>query len=292
MSITTLADRTRRSHSILYRLPRFTPLTIAAMIGSVLIVLASAFTDIITHHDPLAIYTDAPFHPPNSDFWFGTDNFGRDIFARTLFGMRSSLVIAITAVVLGASVGGFIGLLSGYLGGAVDFVLQRFVEIVSALPTLVSAIVVAAVLGPSKWNVALAIGVVIVPSNARVMRAAAMKVSTSMFCEAARALGASRTRVMLRHIFPNCVGPLLVVSTANFGQAILAEASLGFLGLGVPPPEPTLGGMLSGAVQQYFYQAPWMAVFPGLVISLLVFCANLLGDAVRDYLDPRLRSHL
>ena len=293
MTATRLAEAVQRpSHLRRYRLPKLTPLTTAAVLGFSFVAIISALADVIAPHNPLTIYTNVPLHPPSAQFWWGTDNFGRDVFSRVLYGTRTSVLIAVSSVALGAGIGIIIGLVSGYIGGYVDFVIQRCVEISMALPTLVAVVIVVAVFGPSKWNVALAIAIVIAPTNVRVMRAVTLKVSRFTFCEAARAIGASSYRVMFRHVLPNCIGSALVVATANFGGAILAEASLGFLGLGVPPPEPSLGGMLSGAAQLYFYQAPWMAVFPGLVISFLVFCANILGDALRDYLDPRLRSRL
>lgn len=293
MIATRLAESVQRPPRLRwYRFPKLTLLTTAALAVFSIVVIVSALAGLIAPHDPLTIYPDATLHPPSDRFWWGTDNFGRDVFSRALFGTQTSVLIAISSVALGAGIGVVLGLISGYVGGYIDFVIQRCIEIVMALPALVAVVIVVAVFGPSKWNVTLAIAIAIAPANVRVMRAVTLKVSSFTFCEAARALGASSYRVMFRHVLPNCIGSALVVATANFGGAILAEASLGFLGLGVPPPEPSLGGMLSGASQLYFYQAPWMAFFPGLVISILVFCANILGDALRDYLDPRLRSRL
>lgn len=271
---------------------QLSPLTRIAGLGLTVLVLLALFAQILAPYDPFAIYSDAVLRPPSGRFWLGTDDLGRDLLSRILFGLQTSILIAAGAVALGTTTGTLLGLISGYARGPVDFVIQRGVEIISALPALVTAVIVVAVLGPAKWNVAIAIAVSLIPSNARVMRAAVLRVNTSLYCEAARAIGAGPLRVMLRHILPNCLGPILILATANFSVAILAEAGLSFLGLGVAPPEPSLGGMLSGAVQRYFYQAPWLAIFPGLFLTVLVICINIIGDALRDYFDPRLRYRI
>lgn len=293
MTAPTLAQhaRTARRASV-RRLPRIGLVTTVAMLVFVTLVVLSALASVLAPNDPLLIHSDAVLQAPSERFLLGTDDNGRDVFSRILFGMQNTMLIAGASVIIGSVLGMIIGLISGYARGPVDFFLQRGIEIVTAIPALVAAIVVVAVLGAGKWNIALAISIALIPPNARVMRATTMRVSSLMFCEAARAIGAGHRRIMFRHVLPNSIAPVLVVATANLSQAILAEASLGFLGLGVPPPEPSLGGMLSGAAQRFFYQAPWMAIFPGLAISLLVFCVNLLGDAIRDYLDPRLRWSL
>ncbi|GBD19309.1 Glutathione transport system permease protein GsiD [bacterium HR27] len=268
---------------------RFTPLTLLSIGGLLLLVLAGLLADVLAPYSPEAMHYDALLQPPSSRFWFGTDDLGRDIFSRILFGLRNSIVIATAGLVLGTVLGAALGLISAYAGGFVDFVLQRFAEALIALPVLVIAIVMVAILGPSRFNVALAIAIALLSPYIRVVRAVALRILGLPYCEAARALGAGHLRILFRHVLPNCWSPIVALASVNFGVAILAEAGLSFLGLGLPPPAPSLGGMLTGSVQRYFYQAPWMAIFPGLVITAIVLCANLVGDALRDFLDPRSR---
>lgn len=270
-------------------LRRITPVTFGAACGIVLFVFLALFARVLAPYDPTAIHRTAILEPPSSQFWFGTDDLGRDVFSRILYGLQNSLLIANLGLLLGTVVGSLLGLLSAYAGGVLDFLLQRFAEILSALPALVVAIVMVAVLGPGIWKIALAIALALLPSYIRFTRGVALRVKSAAYFEAARALGAGHLRIMFRHLLPNCLGAIVVLAAANFGIAVLAEAGLSFLGLGLAPPAPSLGGMLSGSLQRYFYQAPWMAIFPGLTLSLLILCTNLVADAVRDYLDPRSR---
>jgi peptide/nickel transport system permease protein len=262
-------------------------------IGAVIVcvlVLAAVFADRITPHKPEQVRAVQRFQPPSQVHWFGTDDFGRDVFSRVAHGARISLRIGIMAVLLGTTVGALIGLVSGYFGGRTDLVVQRIMDGLMAFPTLVLALAVVAALGASVRNVIIAVGLTLTPAANRLVRSVALSVREAPFVMAARSLGGSHWRVVFRHVLPNCLAPYLVVATANLGSAIVAEASLGFLGLGVPPPTPAWGSMLSGATQTYLFRAPWMAIYPGLAISLAVFGFNMLGDAVRDLLDPRLRG--
>jgi peptide/nickel transport system permease protein len=220
----------------------------------------------------------------------GADVMGRDMYSRIVHGARISLAVGLGATVLGSTLGLVIGLASGYLLGWVDLVVQRLIEIMQALPLLVLALVMAAALGPSLQNTIIAIAIPLTPTVARVIRASTLALREMPFVEAARATGMSEFRIAVRHVLPNTLAPLIVLATAQLGSAILTEASLSFLGLGVPEPYPSWGRMLSESAAEYVRTAPWLVVFPGIAISLAVFGTNLFGDALRDMLDPRLRT--
>ena len=255
-----------------------------------LFVLAALFAELITVYDPLATNAALSLAPPGATHWMGADNFGRDVYSRIAFGARVSLAVGIGATALGCLFGVTLGLLSGYLGGWVDLLVQRLIDILQALPLLVLALVMAAALGPSLQNTIVAIAIPLIPYVARVIRANTLTLRELPFVEAARATGMSDLRIALRHVLPNTLAPLIVLATAQLGSAILIEASLSFLGLGIPEPYPSWGRMLSESAAEYVRIAPWLVIFPGLAISLIVFGTNLLGDAARDLLDPRQRT--
>jgi peptide/nickel transport system permease protein len=255
---------------------------------AVLIAIAAAAP--LAPYDPLAQNSRERLQAPSASHWFGTDESGRDILSRVVWGARTSLQVGLIAVVIGTVGGTVIGLVSGYLGGKVDMAVQRVMDSLMAFPGLVLAMVIAAMFGRSLWLVMTAIGIVIIPGTNRVMRGAVLAVLPNQFIEAARLVGATDGRILLRHILPNVLPSMLILATAGLGNAILVEASLSFVGLGTPPPQPSWGGMLSGAGRLYFETAPWMAVAPGVAITLAVLGFNLLGDALRDVWDPRLRG--
>ena len=255
-----------------------------------LFVLAAVFADLICRYDPLTVDSAHALAHPDFRHWMGTDSFGRDVWSRIIHGARISLAVGIGSTTLGAAFGVIIGLASGYLSGWVDLVFQRVTDILQALPLLVLALVMTAALGPSLPNVIIAIAIPLIPIVARVIRANTLALREQPFVEAAKSIGMSETRIALRHVLPNTLAPLIVLATAQLGSTILTEASLSFLGLGIPEPFPSWGRMLSESAAEYVRTAPWLVIFPGIAISLAVFGTNLFGDALRDILDPRQRG--
>jgi peptide/nickel transport system permease protein len=228
--------------------------------------------------------------PPSAAHLLGTDNLGRDIFSRLLYGAQTTLYVALVAVGLGTTAGSIIGLVSGYAGGHVDLILQRLMDMLMAFPTLILAIATVAVLGPTTTNVVVAMAIVFTPTANRVVRGSVLAEKENQYVEAARAMGAGGARIVFRHVLPNVMAPIIVIVSTSLGTAILVESSLSFLGLGPPPPTPTWGAMLSVGSRTFFERAPWMAIAPGIAISLTILGFNLLGDALRDILDPRLQG--
>jgi peptide/nickel transport system permease protein len=262
-------------------------------VGAVIVlvfVLTAIFANLIAPMDPTTTDAKASLARPGGVFWLGADFMGRDMYSRIVFGARISLTVGLGATLAGGILGVSIGLMSGYLGGTVDLVTQRLMDIMQSLPLLVMALVMAAALGPSLQNTIIAIAIPLVPSVARVVRSSTLSLREQPFVEAARAVGMSELRIAVRHVLPNTLAPLIVLGTAQLGSAILVEASLSFLGLGIPEPYPSWGRMLSESAAEYVRTAPWLVIFPGVAISLTVFGTNLLGDALRDILDPRQRS--
>ncbi len=256
----------------------------------IVIVFLAIFADFLPLQDPLAQNIPSQFKSPGHEFLFGTDNFGRDVFSRVIYGSRSSLYIAITSVVLGTLLGTLIGMISAYRGGWIDLVSQRVVDMLLGFPILVLAVFIVVALGPSVHAVALAIAVAVMPQMVRLSRSRALSVREETFILAARALGASPLRIVLKHILPHTISPVLTYATGYIGTALIAESALSFLRLGVPPPYPSWGAMLyEGWI--YLEAAPWMTIFPGIVLSITAFSFVFLGDALRDVLDPRARVH-
>jgi peptide/nickel transport system permease protein len=262
---------------------------VGALLILVMVVLA-ATAGWIAPYDPLATDYAAMLAAPSAEHWLGTDAFGRDVLSRIIFGSRTALMVGLGASLLGATLGSLIGVASAYFGGRVDLVVQRVMDVFFAFPVIILALAVVAVLGTGAGNVILAIATPMVPRCARVVRAAALTVREMPYVDAARASGFGHRRIILRHMMPNVMAPILIMGTAFLGEAILLEASLSFLGLGVQEPIAAWGLMLRGAAVEFAETAPWMAIFPGLAISLAVFGFNLFGDSLRDALDPRLRT--
>ncbi len=271
-------------------LARRYPLGAVGAIIVTVFVLTAVFANFIAPFDPTSTDAKASLAMPGSKFWLGADFMGRDMFSRIVFGARISLAVGVGATAIGGFLGITIGLTSGYLGGGYDLLMQRLMDIMQSLPLLVMALVMAAALGPSLENTIIAIAIPLVPSYARVVRSSTLSLREQPFVEAARAVGMGELRIAVRHVLPNTLAPLIVLATAQLGSAILVEASLSFLGLGIPEPYPSWGRMLSESAAEYVRTAPWLVIFPGVAISMTVFGTNLLGDALRDILDPRQRS--
>lgn len=262
----------------------------AGLVIMTLFVFTAIFADFIARYDPLTIDAARALGRPSLSHWMGTDSFGRDVFSRIIHGARISLAVGIGSTALGGTIGVIVGLTSGYLSGWVDLVFQRVSDVLQALPLLVLALIMTAALGPSLPNVIIAIAIPLIPTVSRVIRANTLALRELPFIEAAKSIGMSEVRIALRHVLPNTLAPLIVLATAQLGSAILTEASLSFLGLGIPEPYPSWGRMLSESAAEYVRTAPWLVIFPGIAISLAVFGANLFGDALRDILDPRQRG--
>jgi peptide/nickel transport system permease protein len=274
----------------LARFCRKKPLGAAGGALMLLMVLTAIFAEALATHDPIATDAAATLAQPGALHWLGTDHLGRDIYSRIVHGTRISLIVGLLSTILGSVLGGLIGLVSAYFGGKTDLITQRVLDILQGLPLLVLALVMSAALGPSVGNVVIAISIPILPRAARVIRSSVLSIREMQYIEAARGLGLPHLRIAFRHVLPNTIGPFIVLSTAQLGSAILVEATLSFLGLGVPEPYPSWGRMLSVSAAEYAQKAPHLVLFPGIAISLAVFGSNLLGDALRDTLDPRLRG--
>jgi peptide/nickel transport system permease protein len=263
---------------IFYWLPVLVLVAVGAM---------ALFAGVLASHDPLAQDVDARLLPPSREHWFGTDGFGRDVWSRVVFGARASLTVGALAVVLAGGAGIAIGVVSAYAGGAVDLVAQRFVDALLGFPFLVLALVAVVALSPSAVSVGLAVAIAMAPQVARMARATTLRTKGEAFVTAARVSGAGHRALILRHILPNCLSPLIAQLSGLFGTAVAAEATLSFLGLGVPPPFPSWGRMLQEGARQYFEAAPWVTLLPGTVLSLTVVSFALLGDFLRDLLERR-----
>jgi len=259
----------------------------ALIILSMLGVAASA--QVLAPYDPYWADYGSQFARPSAEHWFGTDEFGRDLLSRIMYGARIALFVGFSASFAGCTLGALLGVVSAYWGGKVDLLLERVMDILLAFPQLILALAIASILGPAVQNVVIAISIPIIPRAARVVRATALSVKENIYVEAVQALGASHPRVVLQHIVPNIAAPYIIILTAQLGGAILAEAALSYLGLGTAEPTPSWGLMLSGSAPTYAEKAPWIALFPGIAISLGVFGFNLFGDSLRDALDPKLR---
>ena len=276
--------------SRLWGIMRAQPLGIAGAFIVLVMVVAAVFAPYIAPHDPELNDFGSMLFPPDGSHWLGTDEFGRDIFSRLVWGARTAMLVGFSCALLGSTIGLLIGVASAYFGGKLDILLQRVIDIFIAFPAIILALTIVTVLGTGTENVIIAISIPLIPNCARVVRSSALAIREIPYVDAARALGFGHSRIVLRHMAPNVMAPYLIMLTTFLGQAILAEAGLSFLGLGVQEPIPAWGLMLQGGAQEYAESAPWVPIFPGIAISLAVFGFNLFGDALRDLLDPKLRQ--
>ena len=274
----------------LFDLIRQQPLGAAGAIIVIIMGFLAIFAEVVAPFDPVVNNFGSMHIPPDGTHWFGTDQFGRDVLSRLIYGARTALVVGFVSAFIGATAGLVLGVSSAYFGGLFDLIFQRVMDVFMAFPLIILALAVVSIFGTGVENLIIAITIPFIPRCARVVRSSALAIREIPYVDAARALGFNHRRIIIRHMVPNVMAPYLIMITAFVGQAILLEASLTFLGLGVQEPTPAWGLMLQGGAEEYAESAPWMAIFPGLAISLAVFGFNLFGDALRDVLDPKLRS--
>jgi peptide/nickel transport system permease protein len=279
-----------RATSVLALFARRSPLS--AFWGCIAagIIVVSIAAPLFAPYAPLKADFRRMTKPPDEIHYFGTDQIGRDTLSRVIYGGRSSLTVAAAAVLFGTTLGALWGLASGYLGGRFDIVSQRLIEFLQSFPDLILAMAIAMALGAGTGTVIVAIAITRIPFGGRVIRSVVLSLKEMSYVESARSLGASKLRIMLKHILPQCMAPFLILATTHLGVAIIIEASLGFLGVGIPPPTPTWGNMLADSLNAGLVPPWWLVLFPGLAITLTVLAFNLLGDGIRDRLDPRLRG--
>ena len=272
------------------RFARNQPLGAVALLGCAIIVLTGAFAPLIDRYEPTSMIAADRLQGPSATHWFGTDDAGRDTYSRLVHGARVSLYVGFFSVALGTSLGYLLGIFSGYVGGKTDIFLQRLIDAMLAFPSLLLALALVSVLGAGLDKVIAAISIVYIPRAARVARGVSLSVKENVYVDAATVIGATRRRIMMRHILPNSMAPFLILASLSLGTAILIEASLSYLGLGVPPPAPSWGRMLAGRSQEFGFLSPTMVIVPGVAIMIMVLVFNLFGDALRDVLDPKLRG--
>jgi peptide/nickel transport system permease protein len=290
IALTAESARLRRTGGGFRRFIRRSPMSAFwGLIAAAIIIMAVA-APVLAPYEPLKSDFRAMSKPPNERHYFGTDQIGRDVLSRVIYGSRASLTVALGAVLFGTTLGALWGLASGYFGGRFDIVSQRVIEFLQSFPDLILAMAIAMALGAGFGTVIVAIAITRIPFGGRVIRAVVMSLKGLSYVEAARGLGASHLRIMARHILPQCVAPYLILATTHLGVAIIIEAALGFLGVGIPPPTPTWGNMLADSLNAGLVPPWWLVLFPGAAITITVLAFNLLGDGIRDMLDPRLRS--
>ncbi|MBV7330678.1 ABC transporter permease [Chloroflexi bacterium TSY] len=271
---------------------RSSPIGAISVLFWLLMIVIALFAPALAPHDPLEANYGLIRTGPTAENILGTDDLGRDVLSRIIYGARITLIVAITAVFIGDLLGFLWGVISGYLGGRVDIVSQRIVEILMSFPALILALLLLVALGSGLSTVIIAIAVTRVPSATRITRAVVLSIKETSYVEAAKMVGASQWRIMRQHIAPQCIAPILVIASLHLGAAIFAESALSFLGLGIPPPSPSWGNMLGGVLAAAFRPPWWLVIFPGIAITLAILTANLVGDALRDYLDPKLRQRI
>ena len=293
-TIDTIPETETKSHSLLVdlfiRLVKEKPLGTVGLVITLFLLVVGIFADFLAPYGMIETHTADALAAPSAEYWLGTDNLGRDLLSRIIFGARISMIVGLATATLATSIGLVIGILSGYIGGKFDLIVQRFVDAVMCMPGLVLLMVLMSIIGPGLWQVIIVMGIRFGISGSRVIRSAVIGIKENVYVKASVAVGCPLTRVLIRHILPNIMAPLVIQFTVRVPSMILTEASLSFLGFGIPPPAPSWGGMLSGSGRKYMFLAPWMVLWPGLALSIVVYGVNMFGDALRDILDPRLRG--
>ena len=291
MSNINTSNKKRSQWLEVWRRLKRNKMAVVGLVILIILVLLAVFANVIANYDNVVIKQNLSqrLQAPSAAHWLGTDEFGRDIFARLVHGTRVSLQVGIIAVGISIVIGGILGAIAGYYGGKLDNIIMRIMDIFLAVPSILLAIAIVSALGPSILNLMLAISISSVPSYARIVRASVLSIRDQEFIEAAKAIGASNTRIIFRHIIPNSLAPVIVQATLGVASAILSTAGLSFIGLGIQPPAPEWGSMLSGG-RQYLRYAWWVTTFPGVAIMITILSLNLLGDGLRDALDPRLKQ--
>ena len=284
----------RKKHSFLVdagiRLVKEKPLGTVGAIIAILMLFTGIFANFIAPYGANEAFLSSALSGPSAQFWLGTDNIGRDMLSRVIFGARISVIVGLVATTIATIVSLIIGILSGYIGGKFDLIVQRFVDAVMCLPGLILLITIVAMVGAGMWNLIFILGITWGIGGSRVMRSAVMAIKENVYVEAAEAIGCSTPRILTRHILPNIMAPTIITFTVNVPAIILTEASLSFLGYGIPPPHPSWGGMLGQVGRDFMFLNPYMIIWPGLALAIVVYGVNMFGDAVRDLLDPRLRG--
>jgi peptide/nickel transport system permease protein len=257
---------------------------------TLLLLLTGIFADFLAPYGMNQINRGNYLEPPSADFLLGTDNLGRDLLSRVIYGARVSIIVGLAASAIATVGATVIGLLSGYLGGRFDLLVQRLVDAVMAIPGLILLMVIMAMVGPGMWQIIIVLGLRWAITSSRIIRSAVIAIKENAYQQAAVAIGSRTPRILLRHVLPNVMAPIIVIFSIQLPGIILTEASLSFLGYGIPPPAPSWGGMLGGSGRRYMFLAPWMVVWPGMALATVVYGVNMFGDAMRDLLDPRLRG--
>jgi len=270
------------------RLIKEKPLGVLGAAVTMVLLITGIFANYLAPYGMNQIFPTHALEPPSAQFWLGTDNLGRDLLSRIIFGARISVIVGLTATFISTVVSTFMGILSAYIGGIFDLILQRFVDAVMCLPSLVLLMVIISIIGPGMWQVIVCLGIAGGIAGSRMIRGIVIGMKENMYVGAATATGNSTARILTRHILPNIMPSIIIIFSIGVPGAILAEAGLSFLGFGIPAPTPSWGGMLSGRARAYMFQAPWMALWPGLALTIMVYSVSMFGDAVRDLLDPRL----
>ncbi|MBA7516770.1 Glutathione transport system permease protein GsiD [subsurface metagenome] len=284
----------RKRHSVLVdfgiRLMKEKPLGMVCGVITLLLLFTGIFADFIAPYGMNETWVGDYLEPPSASFWLGTDALGRDVLSRVIFGARISVIVGLAASALATILSIVIGIMSGYIGGKLDLIVQRVVDTWMCLPSLIILIILVSIMGPSLWSIIIALGFSWGIPGSRIIRGAAITVKENVYVQAAEAIGCSTTRILTRHILPNITAIVIVLFSIRVPGIILSEASLSFLGFGIPPPAPSWGSMLSGTGRSHMFQSPGLAVWPGLALAITVYSINMFGDAVRDLLDPRLRG--